>query len=219
MQQWEMNEMFTFPKQLGNVLANSKIVVEPKWHEETKDDSIVLRGIYVLKGNIQFDHVPREEEIEEGIYIEHMDIEKDHGYFEYALPFAIDFPNDDIGNISLRIKDVKIEPNNGCCLCSWHVHCDMEKNVQAIAEVSEKAEIAENAEVLEITENAEIVEMTEAAEPVQQPSIEEHIVLAEADLQAELQQETPPVQLVSEELDFLEQLADAYSRVQIQVKK
>lgn len=195
MQQWEMKETFTFPKQLGNVQENSKIVVEPKWHEEISEDSVVVRGIYVVKGNIQFDHVAREDEIEEGIYIEHMDIEKDHGYFEYALPFSVDFPNDDIEAVSLRINDIKVEPNNGYCSCSWAVHCDVEKKVQAIVEVEEPAPVEE------------IV--------VEQPAEE-----VQPRLQAEKEVEsTQMAQTVPHELDFLEQLADAYSRVQIQLKK
>lgn len=195
MQQWEMKETFTFPKQLGNVQENSKIVVEPKWHEEISEDSVVVRGIYVVKGNIQFDHVAREDEIEEGIYIEHMDIEKDHGYFEYALPFSVDFPNDDIEAVSLRINDIKLEPNNGYCSCSWAVHCDVEKKVQAIVEVEEPAPVEE------------IV--------VEQPAEE-----VQPRLQAEKEVEsTQMAQTVPHELDFLEQLADAYSRVQIQLKK
>jgi len=195
MQQWEMKETFTFPKQLGNVQENSKIVVEPKWHEEISEDSVVVRGIYVVKGNIQFDHVAREDEIEEGIYIEHMDIEKDHGYFEYALPFSVDFPNDDIEAVSLRINDIKVEPNNGYCSCSWAVQCDVEKKVQAIVEVEEPAPVEE------------IV--------VEQPAEE-----VQPRLQAEKEVEsTQMAQTVPHELDFLEQLADAYSRVQIQLKK
>ncbi|MER1988202.1 MAG: alanine racemase [Solibacillus isronensis] len=195
MQQWEMKETFTFPKQLGNVQENSKIVVEPKWHEEISEDSVVVRGIYVVKGNIQFDHVAREDEIEEGIYIEHMDIEKDHGYFEYALPFSVDFPNDDIEAVSLRINDIKLEPNNGYCSCSWAVHCDVEKKVQAIAEVEEPA-------------------------PVEEIVVEQPVEEVQPRLQAEKEVEsTQMVQTVPHELDFLEQLADAYSRVQIQLKK
>ncbi|MER2115016.1 alanine racemase [Solibacillus isronensis] len=195
MQQWEMKETFTFPKQLGNVQENSKIVVEPKWHEEISEDSVVVRGIYVVKGNIQFDHVAREDEIEEGIYIEHMDIEKDHGYFEYALPFSVDFPNDDIEAVSLRINDIKLEPNNGYCSCSWAVHCDVEKKVQAIAEVEEPA-------------------------PVEEIVVEQPVEEVQPRLQAEKEVEsTQMAQTVPHELDFLEQLADAYSRVQIQLKK
>jgi hypothetical protein len=196
MQQWEMKEMFTFPKQLGNVLENSKIVVEPKWHEEINEDSVVIRGIYVVKGNVQFDHVAREEEIDEGIYIEHMDIEKDHGYFEYALPFAVDFPNDEIEAVSLRINDIKVEPNNGFCICSWVVQCDVEKKVQAIAEVVEPAL------------REEVIFEQQLVEEVQ-PQLH-----AEKEVES-----TQLAQTVPHELDFLEQLADAYSRVQIQLKK
>lgn len=189
MQQWEMSEIFTFPKHLGNVLANSKIEVVPKWHEELNEDSVMLRGIYVLKGKIQFDHIAREEDIDEGVYIEHIDIEKDHGYFEYALPFEVDFPNDDIETVALRINEVKIEPNNGCCLCSWDVYCDVEKKVQAIEEIEVIAEL------------------------LQQPVVEEvH------DIQHQ-QETSPQEQLVTEELDFLEQLADAYSSVKITIRK
>ncbi len=202
MQQWEMKETFTFPKQLGNVQENSKIVVEPKWHEEINEDSVVVRGIYVVKGNIQFDHVAREDETEEGIYIEHMDIEKDHGYFEYALPFSVDFPNDDIESVSLRINDIKVEPNNGYCSCSWAVHCDVEKKVQAIAEVEKPAPVEE------------IVLEQKPVEEVQ-PRLQ-----AEKEVEAEVEVEsTQLAQTVPHELDFLEQLADAYSRVQIQIKK
>ncbi|WP_336046357.1 alanine racemase [Solibacillus ferritrahens] len=217
MQQWEMNEMFTFPKQLGNIQQNSKIVVEPKWHEEINEDSVVLRGIYVVKGNIQFDHKAREEEIEEGIYIEHIDIEKDYGYFEYALPFSVDFPNDQIEKVSLQINEIKIEPNSGYCLCSWKVNCDVERKVQAMGEVEKIDEVKE---VKAEKEVEAIQEIKETVEPIQHMSttdqeaeeVQSHILFHE-EVQRQAQQ------LPAEEIDFLEQLADAYSRVQIQLKK
>lgn len=218
MQQWEMNERFTFPKQLGNVQQNSKIVVEPKWHEEVIEDSVVIRGIYVVKGNIQFDHKAREEEIEDGIYIEHIDIEKDHGYFEYALPFSVDFPNDQIEKVSLTINEIKIEPNNGYCVCSWQVNCDVERKVQAMEEVEKIDEIKEvkvEKVVEEIQETKEIVEpvLQHMSTAEQQAEEEQSHILFQEEVQRQAQQ------LPAEEIDFLEQLADAYSRVQIQLKK
>src|SRR5690606_24183770 len=132
---------------------------------------------------------------------EHMDIEKDQGYFEYDLPFSVDFPNDDIEAVSLRINDIKVEPNNGYCSCSWAVHCEVEKKVQAIAEVEVPAPVKEIA--------------------VEQPIvIEQPVEEVQPRLQAEKEVEsTQMAQTVPHELDFLEQLADAYSRVQIQLKK
>ena len=220
MQQWHMNETFTFPKQLGNIQQNSKIVVEPKWHEEFNEDSVVIRGIYVVKGNIQFDHKAREEEIEEGIYIEHIDIEKDYGYFEYALPFSVDFPNDQIEKVSLQINEIKLEPNNGYCSCSWQVNCDVERKVQAIEEVKKIDEVKEVKAEKEVEAIQEIEEIKETVEPIQQMAItdqqeeevESHILFHE-EVQRQAQH------LPAEEIDFLEQLADAYSRVQIQLKK
>ena len=69
MQQWEMTEVFTFPNVLGNVIEGTSFKVEPNWQYDVTEESILLKGVYVVKGHVNFDFKPIEEtEKIEGIY-------------------------------------------------------------------------------------------------------------------------------------------------------
>ena len=136
MKQWEMSEVFTFPTYLGNVIDASSVQVVPNWQQEEKEDSIVIKGVYVIKGHVQFDFVPREDEQEQtGIYIEHLDVEKDQAYFEYALPFSIDVPNEEVEKVTIRAINPQFDTKaQNHCTCSWNVCCDVEKRKAIVEE-------------------------------------------------------------------------------------
>lgn len=200
MQNWQMQEVLCFPAHFGTVQQGSVIKVEPNWHSENKEDSIVIKGVYVLKGNMQFDFKERDASAQEGTFIEHVDIEKDEAYFEYAMPFSIDLPNDDIENVAVNVLKSSVEINEaGQCVCSWDVRCDVEKKtlVQEVEPVQEE----KKSEV--IIEEVPVTEAMKEEAPAKEPL--EYVKT--------LIEETP--QLSSEEVDFLEQLAEAYSVVQV----
>lgn len=193
MQNWQMQEVLSFPAHFGTVQQGSIIKVEPNWQSETNEDSIVIKGVYVLKGNMQFDFKEHEQASEEGTFIEHLALEKDEAYFEYALPFSIDLPNDDIENVTVKVLKSTVDVNEaGQCVCSWDVCCDVEKKTA-------------------IQEEVAIVK-----EDIKLEALEEEVKTQEPlDYVKTLIEETP--QLSSEEVDFLEQLAEAYSVVQVQL--
>lgn len=196
-----MQEQLCFPTHFGSVQPGSTIRVEPNWHSETNEDSIVVKGVYVLKGNMQFDFKEREVPLQEGTFIEHIDIEKDEAYFEYALPFSIDLPNDDIENVAINVLKSTVDINEaGQCVCSWEVGCKVEKKT-----------VVED-EVPIVKEEIKV----EAKEEIKREAKEEDVQSPEPlDYVKTLIEETP--QLSSEEVDFLEQLAEAYSVVQVQL--
>lgn len=205
MQNWQMQEVLCFPAHFGTVQPGSKIKVEPNWHSEKNEDSIVVKGVYVLKGNMQFDFKEREASAHEGTFIEHVDIEKDEAYFEYAMPFSIDLPNDDIENVAVNVLKSTVDVNEaGQCVCRWDVRCDIEKKT-ILPEVEPVQEVKKVEVVKEEVKEEEVKEDVKEEVPVTEP----------LDYVKTLIEETP--QLSSEEVDFLEQLAEAYSVVQVQL--
>lgn len=205
MQNWQMQEVLCFPAHFGTVQQGSVIKVEPNWHSEMTESSIVLKGVYVLKGSMQFDFKEREETEQEGTFIEHLAIEKDEAYFEYAIPFSIDIPNNDVENVNIKALQSTVDVNEqGQCVCSWQVHCDVEKKAQPNEEIAMVKEDLQLEPVMKKEIKSEpIVEVTQSDEPI--------------DYVKAIIEESP--QLSSEEVDFLEQLAEAYSVVQVHLNK
>lgn len=195
MQNWQMQEVLCFPAHFGTVQQGSVIKVEPNWHSEMTESSIVLKGVYVLKGSMQFDFKEREETEQEGTFIEHLAIEKDEAYFEYAIPFSIDIPNDDVENVNIKALQSTVDVNEqGQCVCSWQVHCDVEKKAQPDEEIAiVKEEIKLEA----------IAQESPTVEPLSY-------------VKAKIEESS---QLSGEEVDFLEQLAEAYSVVQVHLNR
>ncbi|AWE08184.1 alanine racemase [Lysinibacillus sp. 2017] len=213
MLEWKMTEAFTFPSYLGNV-TGATLTVKPNWQQEELEDSIVLKGVYVIKGNVQFDFIPIEDEKAiEGTFIEHLDIEQDQAYFEYALPFSIDFPRDDVEKITMRVEDQAASFEKGTnCTCTWQVCCEVEKKAAVIVEKKE-AVIVEKQE-------APVVEKKVEEEIVQQPIELEvkQLAVEEVDLEYVKSFVVEGKETTTEEVDFFEQLAEAYSVVQVQLK-
>ena len=241
MLEWKMTEAFTFPSYLGNV-TGATLRVKPNWQQEELEDSIVLKGVYVIKGNVQFDFVPTDDEKSiEGTFIEHLDIEQDQAYFEYALPFSIDFPRDDVEKITMKVDEQTASFEKGAnCTCTWQVCCEVQKKEAMIVEVEKKeAIIVEKPEAVIVEKKeAAIVEKKEVAIEKKEAVIEKkEVVIAEKPAEKVVQQ---PIELEvkelaveevdldyvksfvvegketsTEEVDFFEQLAEAYSVVQV----
>ena len=194
-QKWEMSEVLRFPEQFGTVQDGSVIKVEPNWHSEVNGDSIIVKGVYVLKGHMHFDFKENDSSSEDGIYIEHLDIEKDEAYFEYALPFSIDVPNEEVADIKIQTFQSAVTVNEqGQCVCNWGVSCSIVKKE------------AEPIAVLEEIEPIEpIVEVQDDQQQLQQAKnlVKSAVVESSA--------------MSNEEVDFFDQLAEAYSVVQVQL--
>ncbi len=227
MLEWKMTEAFTFPSYLGNV-TGATLTVKPNWQQEELEDSIVLKGVYVIKGNVQFDFVPTDDEKSiEGTFIEHLDIEQDQAYFEYALPFSIDFPRDDVEKITMKVEEQTASFEKGAnCTCTWQVCCEVQKKEAMIVEVEKKeAIIVEKPEVAivekkeaAIGEKKEVVIAEQPAEKIVQQPIElevKELAVEEVDLDYVKSFVVEGKETSTEEVDFFEQLAEAYSVVQV----
>ena len=187
-----MSEVLRFPEQFGTVQDGSVIKVEPNWHSEVNGDSIIVKGVYVLKGHMHFDFKENESSSEDGIYIEHLDIEKDEAYFEYALPFSIDVPNEEVADIKIQTFQSAVTVNEqGQCVCNWGVSCSIEKK---------------EAEPIAVLEQVEpIAEVQDDQQQLQQPQNLVKSAVVESSVMS------------NEEVDFFDQLAEAYSVVQVQL--
>lgn len=250
MQQWEINENFIFPSFLGNVIGTPSIQVKPSWQQQVENESVLLNGVYVIKGHVQFDFNPIEDEQQpQGILIEHIDVEQDQAYFEYAIPFSIDFPKEEVETVTIEALSPKLVADKGsACNCSWQVQCHLEKKAPVVAETEVveapvveapvvKKAIVEKKVVEERVEEkpkkeilAEAIEMPPLVEAeqliVEKLVIEdykERTVAAPKEEQLvqneSLKLSTKEAKQIEEEADFFEQLAEAYSIVKVHMSK
>lgn len=191
-----MSEVLRFPEQFGTVQQGSIIKVEPNWQSEVNGDSIIVKGVYVLKGHMHFDFKENESVSENGIYIEHLDIEKDEAYFEYALPFSIDVPNEEVADIKIQTFQSAVTVNEqGQCVCNWGVSCSIDKKeAQPIAVLEDNEPIATVEPIAEVQDE----QLQQAQSIVKSAAVESSAI-------------------VNDEVDFFDQLAEAYSVVQVQL--
>ena len=111
--QWEVEEVFTFPLELGCVKEEKKINVQVNWEAQELMEVIHIRGIYHITAKVRFG-LERQVQFSAGTLIEHIDLEGDEGYFEYAIPFSLELPN-------AKLKDLRVEDIKTNCQDSLHV--------------------------------------------------------------------------------------------------
>ena len=111
--QWEVEEVFTFPLELGCVKEEKKINVQVNWEAQELMEVIHIRGIYHITAKVRFG-LERQVQFSAGTLIEHIDLEGDEGYFEYAIPFSLELPN-------AKLKDLRVEDIKTTCQDSLHI--------------------------------------------------------------------------------------------------
>ena len=111
--QWEVKEVFTFPLELGCVKEEKKINVQVNWEAKQLMQVVHIRGIYHITAKVQFG-LERQVQPSQGTLIEHIDLEGDEGYFEYAIPFNLELPNGEL-------KDLRVENIKTTCQDSLHI--------------------------------------------------------------------------------------------------
>ena len=77
--QWEVEEVFTFPLELGCVKEEKKINVQVNWEAQELMEVIHIRGIYHITAKVRFG-LERQVQFSAGTLIEHIDLEGDEGY-------------------------------------------------------------------------------------------------------------------------------------------
>ena len=116
---WQVEEVFHFPIELGCVKEGKKINVQVNWETKQLSDVVSIHGIYHITARVLFG-AEGQFQSDVGTLIEHVDLEGDEGYFEYAVPFSLDLPNVELKD--LRVEDVKTNCENVLHI-AWQVVC------------------------------------------------------------------------------------------------
>ena len=205
---WEVEEVFTFPLELGCVKEGKKINVQVNWEAQELIGVIHIRGIYHITAKVRFS-LEEQAHLSPGTLIEHIDLEGDEGYFEYAIPFSLELPNGQLKD--LRVEDIKTTCQDSLHI-AWQVICVYDElttttdeakpeNYLAIPKVDIKEQIAEEmkaqAKMQEIVEQKVKQQVKQMIEPVVEqkiaPKKEQHTEIKKEVL-------VQPVQEIVEEL-------------------
>ena len=212
---WEVEEVFTFPLELGSVTEGKKINVQVNWEAQELMGVIHIRGIYHVTAKVRFG-LERQGQLSAGTLIEHIDLEGDEGYFEYAIPFSLELPNGQLKD--LRVEDIKTTCQDSLHI-AWQVICVYDElttttdevkpeNYLAIPKVDIKEQIVEEmkaqAKMHEIVEQKVKEQIKQMVEPIAEQKaapVAEQKVAPKKEQQAEIKKEVrvQPVQEIVEE--------------------
>ena len=206
--QWEVEEVFTFPLELGGVKEGKKINVQVNWEAKELMGVIHVRGIYHVTAKVRFG-LEKQEQSSIGTLIEHIDLEGDEGYFEYAIPFNWELPNGQLKD--LRVEDIKTTCRDSLHI-AWQVICVYDElttttdevkpeNYLGIPKIDVKEQIMEEMKVQ--AKMHEIVEqkVKEQVKQMVEPIVEQKVA-PKKEQHAEMKKEisVQPVQEIVEQL-------------------
>lgn len=122
---WQMQESFVFPADIGQPKSVRDVKVIPRYTAEEVEGRPKLTGIYHLAVDVNLTESKKEVVPgEESILIDDLEIDGQTGYFEYALPFNIDFPPEAESPVELKVLSPTSEVNNeGNMIMTWEVAC------------------------------------------------------------------------------------------------
>ena len=211
---WEVEEVFAFPLELGNVTEGKKINVQVNWEAQELMGVVHIRGIYHVTAKVRFG-LERQGKLSAGTLIEHIDLEGDEGYFEYAIPFSLELPNGQLKD--LRVEDIKTTCQDSLHI-AWQVICVYDElttttdevqpeNYLAIPKVDIKEQIVEEmkaqAKMHEMVEQKVKEQIKQMVEPIAEQKVvpvAEQKVAPKKEQQAEIKKEVrvQPVQEIVE---------------------
>lgn len=213
--QWEMMAQFIFPSHFGTVEEVISVDIKPRWQEIETGDSIRLAGIYHIMAVVRFNpsQTPR---FSEGTFIEHIELDGNNGYFEYAIPFEVDLPREKLqptDHPKVDIRDLSFFIFDGSnCLFKWEACCVLSE--QADEQLLEQDIPSDSISVVEEVE--ETIQNTSTELPKQadnEPTVEvsDEQPSYESVLQKAEQQEVPQLELeaqsnIEEQVDTLNYL-------------
>lgn len=227
---WHMQEVLAFQEGLAQPEKLENVEVTPRFSIETVEGRPKLSGIYHLAVQYEADlsHTTAIEH-EEAIVIDEVELNEATGYFEYALPFHIDFPPEANTPVQFKIDQVQATLTDDKHVeVSWEVICQyevqgIEKELQTLATETNSVEATRQekqegkAEKVETETPVEkevpkVAQSTEAVGPVAQ----KEVVEKEPQVVAEnLENETakqPVKERSSEQIPaFFQQLKDGTS--------
>lgn len=178
-----MQEHFTFPNKFGQPTATEEIKVTPRFTAETVEGRPKLTGIYHLAVTVNFNKEQIENhEVGEAVVIDDLDMNGNNGYFEYAVPFNIDFPPEAEDPVNVKALNPSYEINNHQLSILWDVTCTYEEagiqqqveEAQANAAQSKNEKVAEDSgETTKVSQQQEEAQQKQVAANVTEPQSEE----------------------------------------------
>nr|WP_106780155.1 hypothetical protein [Lysinibacillus timonensis] len=123
---WDLMTQFVFPEEHGIVEEVVSVDIKPRWQQIETEDCLRLVGIYHITSTVRFN--PKElPEYSEGTYIEHLELNENDGYFEYALPLEVNLPKEKVpygSHPELFVDDINFFIYDGSnCTFKWNVSC------------------------------------------------------------------------------------------------
>lgn len=121
---WQMKESFAFPNEIGQPESAENIKITPRFTVEEFEGRPKLTGIYHIAVNVNLTESSKEmPPVDDAILIDDLDINEGSGYFEYALPFNIDFPPEAETPVELKVENPAYEVESGQLAMIWDVKC------------------------------------------------------------------------------------------------
>lgn len=162
-----MKEHFVFPAEIGQPTGAENIKVTPRFTAETVEGRPKLTGIYHIATTVNVTGKKVEAyEVGEATVIDDLDLNENKGYFEYALPFNIDFPPEAENPVNLKTLNPSHEINKNQLAIVWEVACTYEE--AGIQEQKKEAENKQNEEASEENLTAQETAQQEIQEEVAQ---------------------------------------------------
>jgi len=220
---WDLRTQFVFPEELGIVEDVVSVDIKPRWQLIETEDCFRLVGIYHITSTVRFD--PHElPEYSEGTLIEHLELNDNNGYFEYALPLEVNLPKEKLpagSNPEITVDNIQHNVYDGsCATVSWDVCCTISE--EAVEPQFEEVNQTFESYLESSSVPLEIPSATAFAEMIQEPNTEkldlvevsEEPFEAESDLENQLEERLDEVQ-IPEEAIFEESITNFFEPEEI----
>lgn len=150
---WSVEERFTFPA-IGVAKEAEMIRVTPQWQVENDASSDRLVGVYHIAASLAFDPAIADGLEDDSVEINEVDFDGSKGYFEYAVPFTVDFPKH-VDTLSLAVRDVQTAFEGNSFAITWDVACNYKELKPVTAKLQHEIEFADELEEVVFIEPAQ----------------------------------------------------------------
>ncbi len=190
---WDLMTQFVFPEEYGIVEEVVSVDIKPRWQQIETEDSLRLVGIYHITSTVRFN--PKEfPEYSEGTLIEHLEMNGNEGYFEYALPLEVNLPKEKVQDgwaPQLNVEDVNFFVYDGSsCTFKWDICCTISEKVDEVDYEFENEFIEPELPNLEYIDSSSL--------PLDIPSVEAFSEMIEQPPSYEFETNVPKVQVEPE---------------------
>lgn len=208
---WQMRELFMFPHEIGQPVSAENIKITPQFTAEEFEGRPKLTGIYHIAVDVNLTNDSQETvQLDDAILIDDLDIKETNGYFEYALPFNIDFPPEAENPVSLKVVNPTYEVTDGHLAMIWDVICTYEET--GIGQSSSEAKLPAESNSSKLAKTEDVVESTpEAKEQTIAKQETETAKILDTEQPKAVQETTGVTSDGDEVLDFIAQLEDGIS--------